>query len=350
MLHATRRLLSEPLHPLERRAALELLSLRGSAADAEALLPVLLAEPAANADLIDPVVRLGDAAMVRLLHDRFVDGERLVEGADPALLWAFGWAGLEDVRPMLFRYACEQNWDTAPAAVDGLVHLTPDGMESQVRAAVEACVGRNLFPEYLPALAGWIGDTELLDRFLVEDGRTMTPSTDCMAGVILGVGLLGPVGRSRLHDLFWASEYPVIWLDQPDAAVAAMRMTGLGIGALAGELRARAASTEGELPHWWFVIVEAMARRVIATRSLAPAWRFLPDAESPLQLHAALFGPNDLIAEDLGHLAFHRGGRNGEWLASQIHDLRAPIEDLIRRDALVAELDGYSGSTTTAVP
>jgi hypothetical protein len=31
-------------------------------------------------------------------------------------------------------------------------------------------LGRNLFPEYLPALAGWIGDAVLIDRFIPRDG------------------------------------------------------------------------------------------------------------------------------------------------------------------------------------
>src|SRR5690606_28835253 len=134
------------------------------------------------------------------------------------LLWAFGWAGLERARPVLFDHACEPNWEAAPAAVDGLVQLSPDGMEAQVRAAVGACVGKALFAEHLPALAGWIGDEDLVDRFLVDDGRTELPSTDCMAGVVLAVGLLGPAGRGRLHDLFWASQFPTIWDESVRAA------------------------------------------------------------------------------------------------------------------------------------
>lgn len=350
MLHATRRLLTETLHPLERGAVLEIVSTRGGPADAEALLPLLLADPAANGDLIDPVARHGGAAMVERLHDRFVDGDRLVDGADPALLWAFGWAGLESARRLLFRYACEPNWDTAPAAVDGLVQLRPDGMEDEVRAAVETCVGRSLFPEYLPALAGWIGDPELIDRFLVDDGRTERPSTDCMAGVILAVGLLGAAGRQRLHDLFWADQYPMIWGDQPDATGRAMRMTGLGVAGLAAELRDRIAASEEGLPFWWFVLVQVMAEHQIATHGAPPSWRFLPPPETPLDMHRALFGPNDGWDEGLHHHAFHRLGADGGWLQHEIHDLRRPIEDLIARDALIAELDAYSGSTTTAVP
>lgn len=338
MLKSTRRLLTEELHPLERAAVVEIVSSRGGGADAEALLPVLLAHPALNADLIDPVARHGGAEVVRNLYNRFVDGERLVDEADPHLLWAFGWAGLEQARPMLFRYACEQTWDAAPAAVDGLVHLSPAGMEDEVRAAVEACVGQSLFPEYLPALAGWIGDADLVDRFLVDDGRTILPSTDCMAGVILAVGLLGPAGRRRLHDLFWADHYPMIWGDQPRATGVAMRMTGLGVADLAAELRTRLAASEERPPFWWFVLVKVMADHQTAMRDHPPAWRFLPPPESPLDLHRALFGPDDGWDEGLNHHAFNRLGPDGEWLAGEIHDLRRPIEDLICRDALLAEL------------
>lgn len=350
MLEATRRLLTETLRPLERGAAIEVVSGRGGRADAEALLPALLADPATHGDLVDPVARHGDAAMVERLYDRFVAAGRLIDGAPVDLLWAFGRAGLEPARPMLFHYACEPNWDSAPAAVDGLVHLSPAGMEDEVRAAVGACVGRALFAEYLPALAGWIGDADLLDRFLVDDGRTERPSTDCMAGVILGVGLLGPAGRQRLHDLFWADQYPMIWSDAPNATGVAMRMTGLGVAGLAAELRARIAVPGEAPPFWWFVLVSVMARHQILTHDAPPAWRFLPPPEAPLDLHHALFGPNDGWDEGLDHHALDRLGADGSRLQGEIHDLRRLIGDLVARDALVAELDAYSGSTTTAVP
>lgn len=346
MLHATRRLLTERLHPLERAAAVELVSLRGGREDAEALLPLLLADPEAHGDLVDPVARHGSRSMAERLFDRFVADGRLVDGAPVDLLWAFGWAGLEQARPVLFAHAQEQNWDAAPAAVDGLVHLSPDGMEDQVRAAVGSCVGKSLFAEHLPALAGWIGDEELVDRFLVDDGRTELPSTDCMAGVVLAVGLLGPAGRRRLHDLFWASPHPMIWSDQPHATGVAMRMTGLGVAALAAELRTRIAASEETPPHWWFALVSVMAGRQIATHDAPPAWRFLPPPETPLKLHRALFGPNYGWDEGLDHHAFHRLGEDGGWLQGRIHDLRRPIEDLIRRDALVAELEAAGAFET----
>lgn len=348
MLHATRRLLTDDLHPLERGAAMELVSLRGGAEDAEALLPLLLADPAANAGLVDPVARHGDRAMIERLFDRFVADGRLVEGAPEALLWAFGRAGLERARSMLFRYACEPNWDAAPAAVDGLVHLSADGLEEQVRAAVGTCVGKSLFAEYLPALAGWIGDADLIDRFLVDDHTS--PSTDCMSGVVLGVGLLGAAGREKLHTLFWRDQYPMIWGDATVATGCAMRMTGLGVAELAAELRARLAASAEAPPHWWFAQVKVMADHQIATHDAPSAWGFLPPPETPLDLHRALFGPNDGWDEGLDHHAFHRLEQDGGWLQHEIHGLRRPIEDLIAREALVAELDVYSGSTTTAVP
>ena len=336
MLRSTRRLLTEDVHALERSALIEVVSARGDAADAEALAPRLLADAEPQWDLLDPVVRHGDAATVERLHDRFVTGDRLAEGAAPELLWAFGWAGLERARPMLFDYAREMNWDTAPAAVDGLVQLSPAGLEDEVRAAVETCVDRNLFPEYLPALAGWIGDAELVDRFL-HDGHT-SPSTDCMAGVVLAVGLLGAAGRPRLHELFWNGPYPSIWYEPVGAAGRALRLTGLGVADLAAELRTRLEDPELKPPHWWFVLVRDMARHQVETHDAPPVWRFLPPSEPPLVLHRALFGPNDGWDESLSHHAFHRLEGDGEWLSGEIHDLRRPIEDLIRRDALIAEL------------
>lgn len=339
MLHATRRLLTGTLHPLERSAAEELVSLRGGIEDAEALLPLLLADPVRNSGLIDAITRHGDAAMAGRLFDRFVADGRLIEGAPEDLLWTFGWAGIEQARPVLFTHACEPNWDAAPAAVDGLVQLSPAGMEDQVRAAVGTCVGKWLFAEHLPALAGWIGDAELVDRFLIDDGRTELPSTDCMAGVVLAVGLLGTAGRQRLHDMFWTSQFPTIWDESVRATGRAMRLTGLSVLDLVTELRTRLQQPDVEPQFWWWVLVRNMAEHQAAHHGLPPVWRFLPPSEPALDLHRAIFGPNDGWDEDLGHLAMERLGVDGQWLSEEIGDLRRPIEDLIRRQALVAELE-----------
>jgi len=335
MLHATRRLLTEDLHPLEREALVSVVSVRGGGEDAEALFRHLLGDPAANRDLLDPVVRQGDAAMVQQLHDRFVDADRLVEGADPKLLWAFGWAGLEQARPMLFRHACEMNWDTAPAAVDGLVHLSPVGLEDEVRAAVASCGGRNFFPEYLPALAGWIGDVDLIDPFLRDSGGE-NPSSDCMAGIILAIGLLGPAGRGRLHDLFWTSHHPSIWNDQPRATGVAMRAVGLTTAELAIELRSRLKASEAEPPHWWFCLVRAMGSQQVVDRGHPAAWRFLPPPEPLPDLWTALFGGG--YGEGLGQLASDRLASEGGWINKEYFELQRAIETLIPHEILAAEL------------
>ena len=339
MLHSTRRLLTETLHPLERDAVVDLVALRGGPEDAEALLPLLLADPTANADLIEPVARHGDTAMAERLFDRFVQGGRLLEGAPESLLWAFGWAGLERARPVLFTHACEPNWDAAPAAIDGLVQLSPDGLEDQVRAAVQTCVGKWLFAEHLPALAGWIGDAELIDRFLINDGKTELPSTDCMAGVVTAIGLLGSAGRQRLWDLFWNGPYPSIWYEPVRQTGRAMRMTGLSVLDLATELRARLQDPAVEAEHWWVVLVRDMAEHQIANHGGPPIWRFLPPHEPALDLFKAVLGPNDGWDEGLDHLARQRLGDNGEWLSGEIYALRRPIVEVIAREALLAELE-----------
>jgi hypothetical protein len=117
-----------------------------------------------------------------------------------------------------------------------------------------------------------------------------------------------------------------------------MRMTGLGVADLAAELRTRIAASDEAPPFWWFVLVKAMAEHQVATYDAPPAWRFLPPPEQPLELHRALFGPNDAWDEELGRFVMERLGPDGEWLSGEIHDLRRPIEDLIWRDALLAEL------------
>lgn len=344
MLNSTRRLLTEDLHPFERSALVEIVASRGGRADAAALSPRLLTDAEPQWDLLGPVVRHGDAAMAGRLYDRFVVADRLIDRADPQLLWAFGWAGLESARPMLFHYAREpdwgaapgaRDWDMAPAAVNGLVHLSPAGMEDEVRAAVEACVGRTFFPEHLPALAGWIGDAELIDRFLIDDHTS--PSSTCMAGVILAIGLLGPAGRDRLHRLFWTSDYPWVWNETPRSTGLAMRLTGLGVADLARELRTRL-ETDAEPQHWWFSIVRCMAAQQTAAWSAPAPYRFAPPAERPLEMWTAVFGQNDTLEEDLGDIAHQRLGLNGEWLSGEIADLREPLERLVRQEALLAEL------------
>jgi hypothetical protein len=170
-------------HDVWVRAAVRAIRRHGGPADAAALLPLLLDDPAAGGALLPVLACHGDrstAAALLGVHDR-----------NPEVLHAVGYLGHEDAALILWEYALHGDWDAQCAAVLGLVHLRCDGID--VAAQLRRHEGCGLFPELLPALAVKTGDPSWARR-LLQWGTTYA-STDCNGGLLLGLALLGGSGR-----------------------------------------------------------------------------------------------------------------------------------------------------------
>jgi hypothetical protein len=182
---------------------------RGGLADAEALLPVFLAVPARGEYLLGPLMFAGDASVARRLLDACCDERGLRPGMPAGLLHLFGYHGLTEALPILWRYArgdaevCGSYNEVARTngpAVRGLLHLPCDPIRDEIEEAVRSCVGRGYFPAFLPALAARTGNPDLLATLDVI--RCAGPAEQD-EGIVLGTALFGEAGRARFEELVW---------------------------------------------------------------------------------------------------------------------------------------------------
>ena len=337
MLNATRRLLAEPglRHP-ERDALLDVIAVLGTPEDAEALLPVFMAAPDDHYDLVDPLVRLGDLPMAERLHAAFVADDALKPGAPHDLLWAFGWAGMEQTRDMLFRYAVGREWHESTSAVLGLLHLPLDGLEGDIRSAAAACFGKSLFQEYLPALVGRIGDVDLMHR-LIADAREHA-STDCFAGILLGAALLGPPGRDVFEDMVWDLSLES-GLHQARATAMGMGLLGMTVTDLTTWLRTRIAEAPETLKHQHFSTLRKIVMCHVSSPPSSSALRFMPPRrERMIDVWRAVVGDDILGKDSLTEIAHRMFSEDASWMRDEFVALEARIESRMYDEALLADL------------
>ena len=336
MLNATRRLVAEPglRHP-ERDALLDVIAVLGTAEDAEALLPVFLAAPDEQYDLVDTLVRLGELPMAERLHAAFVADNALKRGAPHDLLWAFGWAGMDRTRDMLFRYAVGPEWHESTSAVLGLLHLPLDGLEDDIRRAAE-CFGKSLFQEYLPALVGRIGDVELMHR-LIADAREHA-STDCFAGILLGAALLGPPGRAVFEDMVWDLSLES-GLHQARATAMGMGLLGMTVTDLTTWLRTRIAEAPETLKHQHFSTLRKIVMCHVSSPPSSSALRFMPARrERMIDVWRAVVGDDILGKDSLTEIADRMVSDDASWMRDEFRTLERRIEIQMYDEALLADI------------
>ena len=337
MLNATRRLVAEPglRHP-ERDALLDVIAVLGTPEDAEALLPVFLAAPDDQYDLVDTLVRLGELPMAERLHAAFVADNALKRGAPHDLLWAFGWAGMDRTRDMLFRYAVGPEWHESTSAVLGLLHLPLDGLEDDIRRAAAECFGKSLFQEYLPALVGRIGDVDLMHR-LIADARQHA-STDCFAGILLGAALLGPPGRDVFEDMVWDLSLES-GLHQARATAMGMGLLGMTVTDLTTWLRTRIAEAPETLEHRHFSTLREIALCYVGTPPSSSALRFMPPRrERMIDVWRAVVGDDILGKDSLTEIAHRMVGADASWMRDEFRKLERRIELQMHDEALLSDL------------
>ena len=342
MLNATRRLVTDPglRHP-ERDALLDVIAVLGTSEDAEALLPVFMAGPEDHSDLVDPLVRLGDRPITEQLHAAFVADDALKPGAPHDLLWAFGWAGMDRTRALLFRYAVGSDWHESTSAVLGLLHLPLDGLEDDIRRAAAACFGKSLFQEYLPALVGRIGDADLMHR-LIGDARQHA-STDCFAGILLGAALLGPPGRAVFEDMVWDLSLES-GLMQARAAAMGMDLLGMTVSDLTSWLRTRIAEAPETLKHQHFSTLREIALCYVASPPSSSPLRFMPPrCERMIDIWRAIVGEDILGKNSLTEIADRMVGADAPWMRDEFAALEARIESRMHDEALLADISRITG-------
>lgn len=213
MLTATTDLLAH-LQTAERNATIILSLVRaiahcGGKEDARALGEQFKKEPFDfyHSYLLPVFERHGDEELAADLYRACAPGHQWAEGAPPEILELLGKLHYEPVKPLLWQYAFSaSDYYASKYAVLGLLQFDLGDKEDLLARAIEETYGKNLFPEFVPALVSKLRHREGILARLYESGSTVC-STDCNAGILLCFALCGEEGlpwfKKALFDPAW---------------------------------------------------------------------------------------------------------------------------------------------------
>lgn len=180
----------------------------GNQEDAEALYSIFIQDPLTyeNGRLLEPIMRLGDRHLAQALYKFSIIDNDLTEEAPYEVLHALGYMGVEQVTPVLIKYALESElWSTCTFACLGLAHLTVEKYQQQLKDRLEQSINKSLFDEFLPILSFRLYDDTIVEH-LYEWGDKYA-STDCNAGLILGIALYGKEQKETIKNIIWSSNW-----------------------------------------------------------------------------------------------------------------------------------------------
>lgn len=174
----------------------------GSRADAAALCSLLIdSDLSYRLDVVlGPIMAHGDPSLARRLLDaaRRVDWQARDDLA-VSVLHALGYLGCQDAVELLVEQAVVGNHYQCLHACLGLLHLDLSAHADTLLGALERCAGKNLFPEFLPALAAKLDPDPARLQWLLAQGQSA--STDCNGGLLLGIALFGAQARGVFLDV-----------------------------------------------------------------------------------------------------------------------------------------------------
>ncbi|WP_299456145.1 hypothetical protein [uncultured Microscilla sp.] len=188
----------------------------GSQEDLQVLLDLFLKQPDnyKYTDLLYAIKRRGNKAMANALVKHCFDDQLLLKkGITEEVLDCITWLEHPQAEAILWRHFHHKKTDYSihQAACIGLLHFDLSAHQGVILKAIEACIGKNLFDEFVPALVCKVTDVakrdELVER-LYESGSTVT-STDCNGGIVLGLALSSGRGEELFKKLFWDEYWEV---------------------------------------------------------------------------------------------------------------------------------------------
>ena len=104
----------------------------------------------------------------------------------------------------------ELDYSLSRHSVLGLLSFNCDEYQNQIETAIEKCYGKNLFPEFVPALVCKLKNQKAVLEKLYELGNKFA-STDCNGGIILGFSLSGKEGckyfKQTIFNPNWETGY-----------------------------------------------------------------------------------------------------------------------------------------------
>lgn len=206
----------------------------GSADDVRHLLPVFLSEPFSyHHNLLLPVFqKFGDHQTAEALFNACIVSNKLHEAALPEVLQVLGSLNYEPVRTILIHYALDPGTDyyTAKYAVAGLLNFDCSDIQDRILSSIEACYGKHLFPEFVPALACKLNNSLPVLEKLYELGSRGIPSTDCIGGFIQAFSLCGREGEPYFRKILFDPDWEAVNTGTGNAWLSYEGMQRLNIG------------------------------------------------------------------------------------------------------------------------
>lgn len=163
--------------------------------------------------LLDIIASTGNQSHAKILFEQCIVNNRLKPAVTEKLLETLGYLQYEPALKTLVYYALEakdgNNYYTNMYAVFGLLQLQPKGLEQQITAAIEATFGKNIFCEYLPALAVLLPKNDALAQEIFVSGSEFA-STDCNVGYLIALAALQS-GIALQDNLFVKALFHPAW-------------------------------------------------------------------------------------------------------------------------------------------
>lgn len=217
MLAATQQLLlyfSSP--PTERNLAVidayvQAIVCYGTLTDAMALLPLYTAHSNHyHYTALLPVFKQhGNATLSEQLFAAAIDNKQLKDDVDPSILEVLGCLKHPNIQPILAHYIFDNQptlYYVSKYAVLGFLNFDAQEYQESILKAIEACYGKSLFPEFVPALVSLLNKpSEVLEKLYTLGNEYA--STDCNAGIILGFARCGELGRAYFKRVLFDAQW-----------------------------------------------------------------------------------------------------------------------------------------------
>ncbi|GLX66825.1 hypothetical protein [Paenibacillus glycanilyticus] len=189
------------------RSYLAVIANYGGLEDARGLLQVFMEEPADynRTLLLEPIMKHGDLELAEDLYEFAIEQHKLKEDMPSEILHVLGYLGYTGCTETLVSLLTSEDWHLSKDAALGLLHLPCHGYEQQIRTIIDNSIGKSLFDEFVPALSYKVANNEMVPK-LFEWGNSIV-STDCNAGIILGIALYGPDYKDVIKDILWSENW-----------------------------------------------------------------------------------------------------------------------------------------------
>lgn len=187
----------------------------GTQEDLHMLLDMFLKKPNyLLSSFLHPIKLKGNIEMANALVARcFSDDLLLKEDVPEEVLDCIHWLEHPQAQEILWRHFHHDKADhyMHRSACLGLLHFDLSAHQETIIQAIEQCIGKNFFSEFVPALVCKVIDVakrdELIEQ-LYESGKTVT-STDCNGGIVLGLALSPGRGEELFRKLFWDEHWEI---------------------------------------------------------------------------------------------------------------------------------------------